>query len=94
MLPDPDTPQRLELEAEAMRVGLDVLRRTGDIHTALYESYMWARGHFIEERGLMDMAPCGEHWVEALTDARVLEAQVSAAWTRAIWMAQGSRRPA
>jgi hypothetical protein len=77
---------REKLEAEALDLGLRFLAETdGEIADALYLVYSHYRERFIEERGLMDIAP-GQNleWDLALRDARTLRQHVDQTWACAI----------
>lgn len=89
MLPEAGSPERAQLEEEALRIGLVALSSEhGNIPNALYEVYEHFPERFIEERGLMDVAPgVGEEWREALTNAHQLEAFVNDTWVITIWSA-------
>lgn len=85
-LPAPGTRTWEDIEAEALRIGLDALEHEGgNLANALYHVYTTFRERFLEARGLIDSAPgSGDQWHEALDDARVLEHHVSQLWTAAI----------
>jgi hypothetical protein len=94
MLPKNGTRDRDLLEGEAIRIGLDALRREElNIPNALYAVHMAFRTRFIEQRGLMDVAPgVGDKWKEAIADARTLERHVCQQWATAILKTSESRR--
>lgn len=92
MLPEIGTRDRERLEDEALRIGLEALHEhEGSIPDALYQVYMHFRSHFIEEYGLMDQAPGGDRWREALVDARQLEHYVAQCWATDIVHAHALR---
>jgi hypothetical protein len=91
MLPSHGTQARGRLEGDAIRIGLDALRREElNIPNALYAVHIAFRTRFVEERGLMDATPgVGSQWREAIGDARTLERHVCQQWATTILLAAG-----
>lgn len=86
MLPELDTPERAHLEQEALTAGRLALRAEhGNLPNALYRVYMTFRERFLNQRelhGAQQERP--DEWVEALVDARQLEAFVNDTWVSLI----------
>lgn len=81
-LPPPGTPERRELQRQALELGLRVLDdQPHRIADALYLVYNAFRHRLLEERGLLDVVPRrSAAAVEALRDARTLERYVAQCW--------------
>jgi hypothetical protein len=86
MLPELDTPERAHLEREALTAGREALSAEhGSLPNALYRVYMTFRERFLSQRGLHGaQQERSDEWLEALIDARQLEAFVNDAWVSLI----------
>ena len=86
MLPEADTPERRRIEQAALAAGRAALRTEhGSIANALYRVHMTFRERFLRDRGLEGaQASRPAEWMDALIDARQLEAFVNDTWAAQI----------